>query len=229
MKIIKQLKSDWIKYGFETIAVIVGILAAFALDSWNDERQLEKTERNLLMEMQSNLQTNIVNLEHDIAIQIRGLWCIDYIIDHFENKRPFHDSIPYLLSEAEYIPDVVLTSSAFETLKSYGLELIKSDSLRREVIYLFEVVYPTLMQETRRLEDQLWPAVVTPMYQKHFRRTKDRAIPNNYDMLLEDEEFLNMLSFRGVLREQSTTKKRVVSQQTADLIRLIENSVEHRY
>ena len=227
MKILKHLKSDWFRYGFETLAVVVGILIAFALENWNAERKLLKTERNILIELQSNLNTNIANLEHDISVQIHGAKCIEYIIDHFDNRRPYNDSIPYYATTAEYAPDVVLTTSAFETLKSFGLELIKSDHLRWEVINLFEVAYPTLMQETKRLEDQLWPAVVVPMYQKHFRRVDGYAIPINYEALLNDEEFLNMLSFRGVLREQSTLKKRAVSQQTIDLILLIEKELQN--
>lgn len=39
MKIIKHLKSDWFRYGFETLAVLVGLLAAFALESWKEERK----------------------------------------------------------------------------------------------------------------------------------------------------------------------------------------------
>ena len=34
MRIFKHLRSDWFRYGFETLAVIVGILAAFALENW---------------------------------------------------------------------------------------------------------------------------------------------------------------------------------------------------
>jgi len=227
MKILNHFRSDWFRYGFETIAVIVGILVAFALENWNEDRKLHKTETNLLIELKSNLNTNITNLEKDISVQTHGSWCIDYIIDHLGNRRPYNDSIPYYLTHGEYAPDVVLTNSAFETLKSYGLELIKTDHLRWAVINLFEVVYPTLMQETKRLEDQLWPAVVVPMYQKHFRRVDGYAMPVNYDALLNDEEFLNMLSFRGELREQSTLKKKIVSQQTADVILLIEKELQN--
>ena len=36
MRIFKHLKPEWFRYGFETLAVIVGILAAFAFDNWND-------------------------------------------------------------------------------------------------------------------------------------------------------------------------------------------------
>lgn len=225
MKIIDHIKAEWFRYGFETLAVVAGILVAFALDNWNEERQLHKTERNLLIELQSNLQTNILNLENDISKQIRGAWCIDYLIDHLEHKRPLNDSIPVYLVEADYAPDVVLTSSAFETLKSTGLGLIRTDSLRWRIIDLFEVTYPTLMQETRRLEDQVWPAVVVPLYQKHFRFTDKMAIPVNYPALLDDQEFINMLSFRGQLRKESTIIKREVRQETAAVMHIIEQEL----
>lgn len=39
MKFIKHLKTDWFRYEFEIIAVIVGILVAFALDNWKEERK----------------------------------------------------------------------------------------------------------------------------------------------------------------------------------------------
>jgi hypothetical protein len=41
MKIFKHLKSEWIRYGFETLAVVVGILAAFALENWRDIKKQE--------------------------------------------------------------------------------------------------------------------------------------------------------------------------------------------
>jgi len=72
MNIIKHIKSDWFRYGFETLAVIVGILAAFALESWHEETKTKKTERGLLMELRTNLQTNIDNLEYDITQQVSG-------------------------------------------------------------------------------------------------------------------------------------------------------------
>ncbi len=33
MRVFKHLRTDWFRYGFETIAVVVGILVAFALDN----------------------------------------------------------------------------------------------------------------------------------------------------------------------------------------------------
>jgi len=56
MRIFKHLRSDWFRYGFETIAVVVGILIAFALESWGDTQQVNKEEQEILINMLSDLQ-----------------------------------------------------------------------------------------------------------------------------------------------------------------------------
>ena len=46
IRIFEHLKTDWFRYGFETLAVIVGILSAFAIDSWDEERKEIKRENS---------------------------------------------------------------------------------------------------------------------------------------------------------------------------------------
>ena len=55
MKILKHLRSDWFRYGFETLAVVVGILIAFALDNWNEHRKEDNLEIQYLNGMLSEV------------------------------------------------------------------------------------------------------------------------------------------------------------------------------
>ena len=96
------------------------------------------------------------------------------------------------------------------------------------IVTLYEVGYPELMQETKRLEDQLWPAVVMPLFQKHFRMSNNNYIPNDYDNWLKDTEFFNMVSIRLALRNTSTTYKKKTVQQTNAVIQLIDKEFESR-
>ena len=76
MKVFEHLKSNWFRYGFESLAVLIGILAAFALDNWNDQRRTniaaevynqkiisdiiaDTSNINGLIEMCQNMQQNI--------------------------------------------------------------------------------------------------------------------------------------------------------------------------
>ena len=206
----------------EIVLVVVGILIALQINDYYAVQKEQQRELGLLKELKSNLEVNIANLNKDIEAQKIGYRSIQQILAFEGGGIPYNDSLPYHLAEANYAPDVVLTASAFETLKSEGLGLIKDDSLRQAIITLFEVDYPTLMQETKRLEDQLWPTAVTPLYQKHFRSENNLWIPTDFEAWVKDSEFFNMLSFRGALRNQSTYMKTDSAKKTKEIIELIE-------
>lgn len=55
MKILKHLRTDWFRYGFETLAVVVGILVAFALESWGDTQKVKKEEHEILVNLLNDL------------------------------------------------------------------------------------------------------------------------------------------------------------------------------
>ena len=110
----------------------------------------------------------------------------------------------------------------------HTLSKLQLHSLRKKILYLFEVTYPTLMQSTKRIEDQVWPTASVPMYQKHFRREiEGRNHPINYDALLNDKEFTNMLSFRLLMRKKSTSRKIKVVNETKKLIELIKQKANN--
>jgi hypothetical protein len=196
--LIEGKTGRYIKYAIgEVILVVIGILLALQINTWNEDRKNHQRELKLLNELKTNLQINIRNLDTDIKSQVKSTASIAYLIEYLDNRRPYQDSLATYFYEANYAPDVVLSSSAFETLKSAGLELIRTDSLRSAIINLFEIEYPTLMQQSKRLEDQVWSVTIVPLYQKHIKiDTNGSYIVNNYEMLLNDQEFTNMLSFR---------------------------------
>ena len=211
----------------EIILVVIGILIALQINNWNESNKQNIKEKNLLTELVVNLETNISNLESDIKSQVKSASTIYFLLDHLDNNKPYLNSLDSLFGQADFVTDVVLASSAFETLKSTGLDIIKTGNVRREIVNLFEVIYPTLMQETKRYEDQIWPIVSVPIYQKHFRREKkETARPIDYANLLLDKEFTNMLSFRVNLREYSTEQKKIAVDRTKKVILLIQEELD---
>ena len=55
-KIIKHLKESWIRHGFETLVVTVGILGAFMLNNWNETQKYNKEETTILENLHENLK-----------------------------------------------------------------------------------------------------------------------------------------------------------------------------
>jgi len=61
-RILEHLNQNWIKYGFESFAILISILAAFALNSWNENRK-ESIKENTLM----------INLKRDFTLRQQEL------------------------------------------------------------------------------------------------------------------------------------------------------------
>jgi len=47
-KVIDHLKGNWIRHGFETLVVIIGVLGAYTLNNWNEGRKVKKQEKVLV-------------------------------------------------------------------------------------------------------------------------------------------------------------------------------------
>lgn len=64
MKIIlNNLRDNWIKYGFETLAVTVGILGAFALENWKDKTLEEQELLEIYRAVSEDLHADILALD----------------------------------------------------------------------------------------------------------------------------------------------------------------------
>ena len=218
------------KYFFYAIGeialVVIGILIALQINNWNQERIGQKIERQLLQELIENLQTNEERFLASIADEKITARSIEYVVKSLENQWPYHDSMDYHYGRADFAADMVLTTTAFETIKSKGFDVVLDNNIRKTMIDLFDAEYGSLLASTIRLEDQFWPTASLPAFHRHFRIKNMRhgehennfeASPVNYDALKADDQYLNMIKHRGSFRYLSIDLKNKALQKTTDL------------
>ena len=85
-KIINHLKENWIRYGFETFVIIIGILGAFTLSNWNDERKNLQAEYLLLEGLQEDFIFNINAMNHSIEVHTEGLLATKAILNVYGSQ-----------------------------------------------------------------------------------------------------------------------------------------------
>ena len=140
-KIFETLNRKWTEYLLEIFVIIIGILGAFSLNSWNDSRKENNQEKKLLIELISNLETNIETLNEENIRNTEVLRGSNIILDHFQNSTS-NDSLRPLFNRNVFLETLNLSYSTFESLKSKGFDIIKDDQIRLSMIDLFEVSYP---------------------------------------------------------------------------------------
>ena len=137
MKIFKHLKSDWFRYGFETLAVIVGILVAFALDNWNENRRFQQQLINYTERLLNDLTTDTLNIQ---ALINDSRYMQERIEDYFEyfdsGDIPLQDLIDSAFnvkpSFFRYFP---INYTLIDLQSSGKIELLNED-LRKSLIQL---------------------------------------------------------------------------------------------
>ena len=210
----------------EILLVMIGILLALQVNNWNENKKDKKVENKLLIELEENLKVNLNRLQDEILKEQNSIIAINLVVEHIDNRKPYHDSLDIHFRQAFKAYDIVLSSSAFEAIKSRGFEIIHSDSLRKNVIELFDVTYSNLISETVRLENQFWPSSVLPILHTHFRWVGNTIKPVDYEALLNDRRYTNMITNRRHFRELAVQNKSVSLLRTETLLTQIDNYLE---
>jgi len=149
-KIYNIERVSWKKYGIEFLSIFIAVLSAFALNNWNDNRRDSNTENKIIAEISNGLRKDIEDIKTNIGGHQEGIRACKFWRNVIEGKQVALDSVEkhYLNLTRDFIS--IQNTSGYETLKSRGLELLKNDSLRSEIISLYEYDYKIL----RKFEEE---------------------------------------------------------------------------
>ena len=171
----------------EVALIFVGITLAIGFETWNTERKERHEELALLTELKSNLEENLTLLTEDIAFNEDTVVSYRTLLGHIGTKHPYSDDLIPHFSKLDHWASPYLTSSAYETFKSRGLDIISDSSLRQKIVQLFEVNYVVLAGDDDRAEWINYEVSTIPLMLKHFEEHSDGVVvPVDYGSLLED-------------------------------------------
>lgn len=210
----------------EIILVVLGILIALQINNQNENRKSQQKEIILLSEMKANLTSDLQDIEFNIEENRKQTTSNKTIYYTLENRLALSDSLNYHFGKIFGNFQLVENTSAWENLKSIGLDLISNDSLRSTISYLYSVKYIYLDNVERKDDkfqfDYLYPEIIEHLSTEGFGRP---GSPRDYKKMLSDEKFIEILkmniSFRDFMQDQY--------EEVRDLIvTLIEQIDQHR-
>ncbi len=138
-RIIRELKHNWIKYGFETVAILIGILGAITLENWNENRQDKKELVSILRTIKSNLHSDIQKSTNSEGNTVEGIDFLNALIND-----PYNDSLAddFILNLKQ--PFNPMDNSGYKIAVSNNLMgLIKDEQLRNNITSYYESEYYT--------------------------------------------------------------------------------------
>ena len=169
---MKKIKlEDWKKYSFEFLSIFIAVVAAFALNNWNDNRRDKNSESKILIEISNGLEKDLEDIRLNISGHKAGISACNYFRKIVTGNTTEPDSLMYNYFNLTRDFLSIQNVAGYETLKSKGLELIKNDSLRLKIISLYEYDFNTL----RKLEEEYYEL---QFQENYFKEINQELAPN---------------------------------------------------
>ena len=139
--ILETLKRKWAEYLLEMIVITAGILGAYALNNWNESRKSEKLEVEMLREIKVGLESDLRDIDYNLNTHISILKSQNILIDWLESDLPYADSLSRHFSVVNGSTIFISNEGPYETLKQLGIRLITNDSLRDQILRVYDLSF----------------------------------------------------------------------------------------
>lgn len=123
----------------EILLVVIGILIAFQVDTWNDLRKKQEDEHKILTELHTTLIGDLGHQEDMIRINKASRESIAYLLAYLDGAVVYTDSLPHHFTRAHGRAHALARAHAYENAKNNGLEFLQTDSLKELLTWTYEV------------------------------------------------------------------------------------------
>ena len=194
----------YLKYAIgEILLVVAGILIALQINNWNEGVNNRALELKLLESIYESLEADLADTKGNIAIHKRGIRDLNKVIDALTgNSEINQDSLSSQMAAGMLPSRFVYSTSAFETVKGKGVNIISNDSIRNQIIELYDGRYrfflkneDVVIEHTMYGIKEVFPGRIDAAYDYSVSTSNfyGNLRPLDVNRLKEDEEFLYYL------------------------------------
>lgn len=224
-KILKHLRKNWIRHGFETLAVIVGVLIAFSLNNWNEARKDRESEVKILKELRDDLEDNYDEISGINVLTKSAFHSIDsliYILDNVLPSRNDTRSYDVLFAHTGWFNSA---NTAYKYIEGSGMKVLRNDSIRILTTHMYEENFKNIITVENRLE-KIYQDFF-PFLRSNFVFTRqpghnNRLAPIDSDDLCTNATFRNLLAQRANQLEIRNRENKAILAELRSLISMID-------
>ncbi|WP_019669902.1 DUF6090 family protein [Eudoraea adriatica] len=220
----------------EIVLVVIGILIALQINNWNENKKDIAKSSDILLEIKENIQFNNLRFEADIKEERSVINSIDIVFENINEYKVYNDSLDFHFINTTYYPTASRKSSGYETLKSQGVELIKSNKLRQGIIDLYEKTYNEI-SDVARESGVIHDINIIPLFTELFLThpsipnqpfEKMGATPFDYDKVVHSQRFRGILSFWRHSRTVAIQLRQNAISENNELVDAIIKEIEEK-
>lgn len=251
-RMIKENRvSKYLLYAIgEIVLVVIGILIALQINTWNEQRKFRAQERDLLTQLKSEFESNQAQLEEKMDMRKDIIKSALLLLDYVDSQEPFHkDSLLKHVSQTTLTPtfDPIVN----DLISSGRIQLLQSNALKdRLSLWTSEIVQVTEEEQalmrfmnsfylqflmdyysTRNILSGFWVNNQTSSY------LLDKGTPAMLNMgksqrsfdreaLLEQPQFEDHLAYIATMAQIANTQSVSLNNRISEILQLIDQELE---
>ena len=188
----------------EIFLVLIGILLALAISDWNDARIDKQAEIRTLIELKKGILIDFDTITVKQAEVNKSIADLHFLQSLIKNKDyQYSKELDTLFGVVYGIRMLSPNSAFYEDLKATGLKLIKDESIRLQIVQLFENNYKAL-NWINELEMSINDVNRTYYLNNFYDLTFSKyATPNNFKLVWTDSYYHNIIDYRLITLEKN--------------------------
>ncbi|GAA4816676.1 DUF6090 family protein [Litoribaculum gwangyangense] len=204
-KLLNEGKTaNYLKYALgEIILVVIGILIALQINNWNEKRKEKAFETEMLQSFKESLSSDLSDIEYNIKQHIKGLAACDSILIFLKPDIDVNiDTLSTLFADAFFVTRFVYSTSAFESLKAKGVNIISNKSLQKKIVDVYDSRYRFFAVSENDFIENYWLGIqhIFPTrfeeglnYDLNSKGYPGSLKPRDVEALKNDKEFIYYL------------------------------------
>lgn len=178
-RIVDTLIENWPQYILEMIVIVFGILGAFGLNNWNENRKQASYEIDILRQIKSDIRQNLHDIKGDLRMMQIGDSCYEniqmYLALDLPYAKPMCLDFDWIIRDQYTVP----VRAGYENLKEQGFDLLSNDTLKIRIKSLYETTLPRLERSGAFYHDL--SDFFGDYYNQHFIPNTDSTITARYN------------------------------------------------
>ncbi len=136
--LLENKTGKYFKYAIgEIILVVIGILIALQINNWNDTRKNQNYEQDILFLINQNLTNDSIQLSDKLLKAKEAVNLTNRLLKQVATEN-YGDSLNIWMAKIITFERFKSQSSAFEVLKSKGIETISNNELQLALISYYD-------------------------------------------------------------------------------------------
>lgn len=211
----------------EILLVVIGILLALQINTWNETQKSRKDSFQTLKELKTDLQLTINRWQSNKQGCEMNLFHIERIMDYMHPDSSYSIVLDTSFFWMDKYGVSFIPRNNYEVLKAKRFQFVTDDSLRSEITNFYEEGYYIIKDDVEHSLRYFQINLMGPYAKKNLRDlTFGTTRPNNYNHLKNDDEFLNIISGLRTSRQYAIQTYVYAINRTENLIQWIDKALE---